>query len=327
MAWAIGTTFHVLAGPAEEYKTNIFPILQKNCHECHGPEKMKGDLDLTTFSEYEKVLENKEQWQVVLERVQAFEMPHKGQPEINFNSHRRLVRWLRDLPKPEKADCDQIASDRTANFYRGYVMSRRLNRAEYNKTIRDLFGLELNLDDLLPADGGGGEGFDTSGNALFTSSIHLEKYIAAADQALKLVLADSTRALSPELKQARDRILVARPGLRTSSREAGEQVVRAFARRAFRRPVSDDEVNRLMTLFDRGHKRGDGFVPSLRLALKGVLVSPHFLFLAEPEPAENGVQPLGAVPLASKLSYFLWSSMPDEELMKLAESGELLNTN
>jgi hypothetical protein len=327
MAFVIGAQLCVLAGPEEEYQTNIFPVIQKHCHECHNPDKMKGDLDLTVFSEYEKVLEAKEQWQTVLERVQAFEMPPKGQPEMNFNSHRGLVRWLRNLPKPEKADCDQIASDRTANFYRGYVMSRRLNRAEYNNTVRDLFGVELNVGDLLPADGGGGEGFDTSGNALFTSSIHLEKYMAAADQALKAVLPDSTRGLSAEFKRAREHILVAKPGLRTSPREAGEKVVRSFARRAFRRPVSDEEVQRLMTMFDRAQKRGDSFVPSIRLALQAVMISPHFLFLAEPEPAENGVQPLPAVPLASKLSYFLWSSMPDEELMKLAESGELLNTN
>jgi hypothetical protein len=328
IAFAIGTTLCVQAGPADEYRTNIFPILQKHCHECHGPEKKKGDFDLTTFSEYEKILDAKEQWQVVLERVQAFEMPPKGKAqELNFNNHGRLLRWLRNLPKPEKADCDKIASDRTANFYRGYVMSRRINRAEYKNTIRDLFGVELNLDDLLPADGGGGEGFDTSGNALFTSSIHLEKYMAAADQALKTALPDSTRGLSPELKRAREQILMAKPGLRASSREAGERVVRSFARRAFRRPVSDDEVQRLMTMFDRAHKRGDSFAASVRLTLKAAMISPHFLFLAEPEPSENGVQPLGAMPLASKLSYFLWSSMPDEELMKLAESGELLNTN
>lgn len=335
VALAIGAALRVHAGSAEEYKTNIFPVLQKYCHACHGPEKKKGDLDLTTFSEYETILEAREQWQVVLERVQAFEMPPKGKAEeLNFNSHSRLLRWLRNLPKPEKADCDKIASDRTANFYRGYVMSRRLNRAEYNNTLRDLFGVELNLDDLLPADGGGGEGFDTSGNALFTSSIHLEKYMAAADQALKTALPDSPRGLSPEMKRARERILIARPGpltrtlsQRERGREAGEKVVRAFARKAFRRPVTDEEVERLMTMFDRAHKRGESFAASVRLALQAVLISPHFLFLAEPEPPEKGVQPLGAVPLASKLSYFLWSSMPDEELMKLAESGELLKTN
>lgn len=331
MVFAIGMAVSLSAQTLEEdYQKEIRPVLEKHCYECHGPEKKKGDLLLTEFTDYEKITNALETWQLVFERVQAFEMPPKGKGDIKFNEHRKLMQWLRRLPKPEKADCDKIASDRTANFYRGYVMSRRLNRAEYNNTIRDLFGVELHLDDLLPADGGGGEGFDTTGNALFTSSIHLEKYIAAADQALNAVLPDSAtagRGLSPELKRARDRILIAKPGLLTSSREAGEKIVRTFARKAFRRPVTDEEVQRLMTLFDRARKRGDNFTACVRLALKGVLVSPHFLFLAEPEPAEKGVQVLGAVPLASKLSYFLWSSMPDDELMKLAESGALLNTN
>ncbi|HAV60842.1 MAG TPA: hypothetical protein DCY13_00560, partial [Verrucomicrobiales bacterium] len=65
----------------------------------------------------------------------------------------------------------------------------------------------------------------------------------------------------------------------------------------------------------------------LRLALKAVLISPHFLFLAEPEPGEGGVHRLADVPLASKLSYFLWSSLPDEELLSLAEAGRLSDTN
>ena len=83
--------------------------------------------------------------------------------------------------------------------------------------------------------------------------------------------------------------------------------------------MSDDEVARLLALFDHAQARGDSFEASLRLALKGVLISPHFLFLIEPEPEKEGVYQLGDYPLASRLSYFLWSSMPDDELMKLAE--------
>ncbi|HMJ66122.1 MAG TPA: DUF1587 domain-containing protein, partial [Candidatus Binatia bacterium] len=268
MVLTIGAASYVHADPDEDYQKEIRPILEKNCYECHGPEKKKGDLLLTEFTDYAKITNALEIWQLVLERVQAFEMPPKGKEELKFNSHRKLMQWLRNLPKPEKTDCNKIASDRTANFYRGYVMSRRLNRAEYNNTIRDLFGVDLNLDDLLPADGGGGEGFDTSGNALFTSSIHLEKYLAAADQALNTVLAEDTRKLSPEVKRARERILVIKPGLFTRPREAARPIVAGFAHRAFRRPVTTNEVERLLTMFDRAQKRGDRFVPSIRLALK-----------------------------------------------------------
>jgi hypothetical protein len=315
----------VRAGPAEEFRDEIRPILEKHCYECHGPEKQKGKLNLATFAEHEQVLGAKETWQLVLERVQAFEMPPEGKPELGYNKHQKLMKWLRALPKPEKADCDQIASDRTANFYKGYVMSRRLNREEYNNTVRDLFGVDLHLQELLPADGGGGEGFDTTGSALFTSSIHIEKYLAAADRALTTVLPDKTRKLPSEIARSRARVLIAKPTLFTRPREAAQKIVATFARRAFRRPVATEEIERLLVMFDRGHKRGDGFVPSVRLALKAVLISPDFLFLAEPEPTVGGVQRLEAVPLASKLSYFLWASMPDEELLSLAETGKLLD--
>jgi mono/diheme cytochrome c family protein len=315
------------AAPADEYRDEIRPILEKHCFECHGPEKQKGKLNLAAFSEYEKVLEEKETWQFVLERIQAFEMPPEGKPEMGFTKQQKLVKWLRTLPRPERPDCDLIASDRSANFYRGYVMSRRINRAEYNNTIRDLFGVDLQLEELLPADGGGGEGFDTTGNALFVSSIHIEKYLAAATRTLETIVPDNANNLRPEIAAARARLLSAKPTLFTPSREAARKIMTPFARRAFRRPVAADEVDRMLSMFDRGFQRGDGFVPSLRMALKAVLISPNFLFLAEPEPSEGGVHRLSALPLASKMSYYLWSSMPDEELFTLAERGQLLETN
>jgi hypothetical protein len=255
-------------------------------------------------------------------------MPPEGKNELDFGKQRRLVDWLQDLPKPENPDCDQIASDRNASFYRGHVMSRRINRAEYANTIRDLFGVEVPVTALLPADGGGGEGFDTAGNALFTSSIHIEKYLAAADRILNTVLPDENEALAPEIQAARAKILHGpdQPA-REEARERARDILNRVSRLAYRRPVEEAELDRSMAMFDRAWARGDAFVPSVRLALKSVLISPNFLFLVEPEPEEKGVQPLGPLPLASRLPYFLWSSMPDEELLLLAESGKLLEPN
>ena len=315
--------------PAEHFQKVIKPIMQKHCYDCHDQDVQKGDLNLAQFEDLERVKAMPEIWQIVYERVHAFEMPPKGKKDLNFDQQRKMVQFLRGLPKPEDVDCDQIASDRTANFYRGYVMSRRLNRAEYRNTIRDLLGVDLaEVEEMLPADGGGGEGFDTTGNALFTSSIHIEKYLGAADHVLRAVLPDKVRGASAEVREARKAILLGKGNPRKGeAREAAKEVVARMARLAFRRTVQAEEIEKYMGMFDRGWERGDGYVPSVRLALKGVLISPHFLFLVEPEPEEKGVQPLAALPLASKLSYFLWSSMPDEELLALAESGRLLDPN
>ncbi len=314
--------------PLEVFQKEIRPILQKHCYDCHSNEKSKGDLNLEHFDDLDKVHESKEIWHSVLERVQAFEMPPEGKNELSFDKQSKLVGWLKDLPKPENPDCDQIASDRNANFYRGHVMSRRINRAEYANTIRDIFGVSIPVEDLLPADGGGGEGFDTAGNALFTSSIHIEKYMAAADRVLTAVLPGDPVDLSPEFKVARARLLGdnAIPNKETA-RPTAEGIIRRFSRLAYRRPPTASEIERSMKMFDRAWSRDDGYVRALRLALKSTLISPNFLFLIEPEPDEKGVQPLGPFPTASRLSYFIWSSMPDEELLSLAENGKLLEPN
>jgi hypothetical protein len=334
LAGLVGAAVYAAPAPAlppeEEFATVIRPILEKHCYDCHNSEKLKGDLNLAVFETLDQVKAVPEVWITAAERVQAFEMPPKGKKDLSFDQNRKLTVFFRNLPKPESTDCNQLASDRNANFYRGYVMSRRINRAEYENTIRDLFGLKIPVADLLPTDGGGGEGFDTTGNALFTSTIHIEQYMAAADHVLNTILPAGRASVpaSPNVKTARANLLLnnEKPS-RKQAREHATKVITRFARLAFRRPASQEEIDRALALFDRVYQRGDGFIPAIRLALKSVLISPSFLFLAEPEPEKHGVTALAAVPLASKLSYFLWSSMPDAELMRLAESGDLLQTN
>lgn len=324
-AGGLASTLPTRADLAQDYAREVRPLMTKRCYKCHNEKKSKGDVNFEKFTSFDLVKGDPELWQTALEKVQAYEMPPKKAGELSDDEFQTLRDFLQKLPKPDKPDCDKLASDGTASFYRGYVMSRRLTRAEYINTIRDLFGvdLDLNLTKLLPSDGGGGEGFDTNGDTLFTSSISIEKYLAAADRILNAVLPDHTRGQSRELREARERILFKRPGWFGKTEPAAREVIGAFARRAWRRPVTNEEIDRLLELFLRADERGDSFAASVRLALKGVLISPHFLFLAEPEPAESGIQRLADIPLASKLSYFIWSSMPDEELLSLAEQGRL----
>jgi hypothetical protein len=310
-----------------DFEKDIRPLLDKNCYECHNSEKHKGDLNLAAYETLDQVKAAPDVWETAMERMQAFEMPPKGKKDMKTDDVLKVVRFLRTLPQPPKTDCNQLASDRNASFYRGNVMSRRINRAEYENTIRDLFGMKIAVADLLPADGGGGEGFDTTGNALFTSTIHIEEYMAAADRVLTFILADKGK-MTAEVKAARANLFIGNETpKRKEAREQAQKILTRFERLAFRRPASSEEIDEALQLFDRVWQRGDGFVPAIRLALKSVLVSPNFLFLAEPEPEERGVLALGTLPLASKLSYFLWSSMPDEELLRVAQSGELLETN
>jgi mono/diheme cytochrome c family protein len=109
-----------------------------------------------------------------------------------------------------------------------------------------------------------------------------------------------------------------------SRRAAAVKVVGEFARRAFRRPVSTAEVERLLKLFDLADGKGEPFHVAVQLPLKAILVSPHFLFRIEDDPKPPAMtRPLNDFELATRLSYFLWSSMPDDELYQIAAEGEL----
>jgi hypothetical protein len=108
---------------------------------------------------------------------------------------------------------------------------------------------------------------------------------------------------------------------------AARAVLAPFVRRAWRRPVTPAEVDRLLSLYQAAREDGESFAAGVKLAMKAALISPHFLFIGEtratgPLP-EIGPQPVDEIALASRLSYFLWSSMPDEELLALAEQGRL----
>jgi hypothetical protein len=128
----------------------------------------------------------------------------------------------------------------------------------------------------------------------------------------------------PVLPEHHQRLMAHKPGL--APREAAREILTRFATRAFRRPVRSEEIERFLKLFDAAEKEGERFEQCIRLALQGVLVSPHFLFRMELDPP--GAKPGSAYvindyELATRLSYFLWSSMPDDELFALAAKGAL----
>jgi len=130
------------------------------------------------------------------------------------------------------------------------------------------------------------------------------------------------------LPESHRKIFTAQPE-EGKEREAARKILSDFSRRAFRRPVRAEEVERLLKVYDLSAKDGDSFERSVQNALQAVLVSPHFLFRVELNSSAPGAststtaRSLSGWELASRLSYFLWSSMPDEELLNLAASGEL----
>lgn len=108
--------------------------------------------------------------------------------------------------------------------------------------------------------------------------------------------------------------------------QVARETITAFARRAFRRPVKEEEVDRLLKFVELADANGESFEAGVKLAFQAILVSPHFLFRGELQPKPDDpdyVHEIDEYALASRLSYFLWSSLPDDELMKLADEGRL----
>ena len=106
------------------------------------------------------------------------------------------------------------------------------------------------------------------------------------------------------------------------------EILSTLARRAFRRPVDDEDIDRLLVFYERG-RAGGSFDTGIEMALRRLLVSPEFLFRVERDPegaAAGASYRVNDLEMASRLSFFLWSSIPDDELLDLAERGELSDT-
>jgi hypothetical protein len=128
---------------------------------------------------------------------------------------------------------------------------------------------------------------------------------------------------------SRQKIFVCRPAASADEQSCAEKIITNLAHRAYRRPIAPDDLPPLLALYRKGADSG-GFEAGIRLALQSILISPEFVFRMEFDPpgaAPGSVNRVSDIELASRLSYFLWSSMPDDELLALAERGELNNAS
>jgi cytochrome c553 len=129
---------------------------------------------------------------------------------------------------------------------------------------------------------------------------------------------------APPPSDVQKRLLFCGPADGSEGEAFATQIVRTFATRAFRRPATADEVSRLLKLYKLGRVQGESFEQACKFALTAVLVSPQFLYRMEFDPSRSPTpHPISDYELASRLSYFLWSSMPDEVLLKVASENKL----
>jgi hypothetical protein len=195
----------------------------------------------------------------------------------------------------------------------GRVTMHRLNRVEYNNTVRDLLGTSSHPADDFPPDDRG-DGFDNIADILTLSPLHISVYQAAAQQLVDEAMANATQ-----------RALVVTCDLTTGADTCARSALHAFVPRAWRRPVTDAEIESLMTMVALAKGKGDTVEQGFKLAFQAVLLSPNFVFRVEldPTPSSMTPHPLSDYELASRLSYFLWSTMPDDDLFRAAQAKTL----
>jgi len=129
----------------------------------------------------------------------------------------------------------------------------------------------------------------------------------------------------PGATPSRDKIFVCHPTAPAEEQACAEKIIAGLAHRAYRRPITADDLPQLLALYKQGAGTG-GFESGVRLALQKILVSPEFIFRVEADPADarpGTVYRISDIELASRLSFFLWSSIPDDELLAVAERGGL----
>jgi len=192
---------------------------------------------------------------------------------------------------------------------------RRLTRFEYNNTVRDLLGDTTHPADALPPEEEVA-GFNNQAAALTSSDLLIEQYMKVAEDT-------STRAV-----RNMDALLPDCDPMVDGNDPCALSFIKDFGKRAFRRPLSQTEVERLKGLFDWALSDPDlgRFEDGIQVVLEAVLQSPSFLYrpeLGAETPVEGDVVPFTSWEMATKLSYMLWNTMPDAALFAAAEADEL----
>jgi hypothetical protein len=313
------------------YEKEIRPLLARYCFGCHGGAKPKADLDLESFRDEASVLKSRRTWKKVHDMLHSDEMPPKEKPQPTAAEREKLTDWTGEILGRPSARGEKDP---------GPVVIRRLNRTEYNNTVFDLFrvfkrprGMNVFYDPAkgpmpealrliagnyyptvmvnLPADETA-HGYNTVGEALSLPPFLMERYLRAAAEVVRKCN-DSIQGMWQKARAGPDR-------------ERARSMLTGLAARACRRPVAPDEVDRLLAFFDQAVRDGEPPENAIKVPLQALLVSPDFLYKVEkdgPGDDPKAVRPLNDHELATRLSYFLWSTMPDDELFRLAGDGKL----
>ena len=285
------------------YKTTIRPLLDRHCVECHGGGSPKEGLDLEAKKPGTLIatLRNIQSLDAIAERLNSHLMPPPDSDRPLSEADRKaLLDWVNA----------QIDRSLGGESNPGRVTIRRLTKVDYRNTIRELLGLDFDTGEF-PSDDVA-HGFDNLADVISLPPLLMERY---ADAAESLAAKWWQREIQSNPKR--------RPAPDRNQRNLAAGILLPLQKRAFRRPTTELEHHYLLAFFDKCLKQGFNYDEALKACVTRILVSPPFLYRIEKDGPIGQDYRLDDFELATRLSYFIWSSMPDGELFKLARLGTL----
>jgi len=354
MRFWIGILILLLAGTTQASSGDaVLALFKSRCVKCHGKDgKVKGKLNLLEIKTAARLTGDLERLQTILEVLDASEMPPEKEPPLKPETRAAAVADLQKLLRAATAGADFAPTP-----------IRRMNRLQYNNAVQDLFGLKVSVFPLpekmmrdrsgyfakalgprkkmpksvtvssrplgksglieprlagvgpFPQDPRAEHGFDNRGDHLSLSPFLLEAFFKLSRRIVQSPNFDgSTVGIWREffVAPAADDV-----------KDAVRARLRKVMTRAFRRPVPEALLNRYTEHVHRQIDSGVGFTDAMKEAASALLSSPRFLYLYDRPVAADKTEPLDDYDLASRLSFFLWSSIPDDALLRLAGNGEL----
>ncbi|MCB0688569.1 MAG: DUF1592 domain-containing protein [Saprospiraceae bacterium] len=304
-------------------------MLHKHCASCHNEVDKKGGINLEDFYFATHVISRGELFRKVTDAVKDGSMPPPQAPSMSQADQDTLVYGI-----------EKILSKALAKKDPGKSVMRRLSHREYQYTIKDLLGVEFETVHYFPSEGSGGEGFDNQSGTLFISPLTMERYYNAADSIVRQIRSDKKlwKELVPDSYSAGlirrvvngVRALFGIEDLYWEKPVANaRKAVLPIATKAYRRFLSKEEENQLIDLFSHVYfsswKDRDAYDNAISGVLKRILVSPNFLYRVEVNLDSDQPYPVNNFELATRISYLLWSSMPDDRLLDVAYREDLHN--
>lgn len=276
-------------------------LVDEYCVSCHSKASKSGDLVLEGFDLSSPLLGG-ERLELLIRKLRSGQMPPASAEQPSPEAKAALVAAL-------ETKADTLAARRIDPGERPF---QRLNRAEYTRVIKDLLAIDVDAAAILPPDTASG-GFDNIADVQVVSPALVTAYLRGAATVSRLAVGKPTTATS------RRQLFVCSPRTPATERACATEILRKLTSTAYRGAAAEPDLDDALMFFDRGRKNG-GFDEGIRLALQSVLMSPKFLFRIEPASPTGE---LTDVALASRLSFFLWSTAPDATLIAAARQGQL----